>query len=127
MALVLAVSLALVVSSACTAGPTSPAEETSGVEEVDDMVFADHGMKTDTSIASIDIEAIMGGGPAKDGIPALVNPGFVDVGDAQVPADDVMGILLDIDGDVRYYPYNILVWHEVVNDEVGGKPVLVTF
>jgi len=91
------------------------------------MALADQDLATDTSVSSIDIDAIMGGGPAKDGIPALTNPEFVSVDDTQVPADDVQGILLDIDGDVRYYPYNILVWHEVVNDEVGGKPVTVTF
>lgn len=122
--LILTIALMLAVSVACT---TDSAEETSSAEDVDDMALADQGLATDTSISSIDIDAIMGGGPAKDGIPALTNPEFVTVDGSQVPADDVQGILLDIDGDVRYYPYNILVWHEVVNDEVGGKPVTVTF
>ena len=124
MALVIATAVMLTISTACTA---DSAEETSNAEDVDDMAFADRDLATDTSISSIDIDAIMGGGPAKDGIPALTNPEFVSVADTQVPADDVQGILLDIDGEVRYYPYNILVWHEVVNDEVGGKPVTVTF
>ncbi|MCB0089227.1 MAG: DUF3179 domain-containing protein, partial [Caldilineaceae bacterium] len=30
-------------------------------------------------------------------------------------------------GDVRAYPLAILIWHEIVNDEVGGMPVAVTF
>ena len=30
-------------------------------------------------------------------------------------------------GDARAYPLQILVWHELVNDRVGGIPVLVTF
>jgi hypothetical protein len=124
MALILAIAVMLAVSTACTA---DSAEETSNAEDVDDMAFAGQDLATDTSISSIDIDAIMGGGPSKDGIPALTNPEFVTADDAQVPSDDVQGILLDIDGDMRYYPYNILVWHEVVNDEVGGKPVTVTF
>jgi hypothetical protein len=30
-------------------------------------------------------------------------------------------------GEARAYPLQILTWHEIVNDEVGGTPVSVTF
>jgi hypothetical protein len=30
-------------------------------------------------------------------------------------------------GDARAYPLQILIWHEIVNDTVGGIPVTVTF
>ncbi len=30
-------------------------------------------------------------------------------------------------GDVRAYPLQVLLWHEVVNDVVGGEPVAVTY
>ncbi|MGH2602162.1 MAG: DUF3179 domain-containing protein, partial [Dehalococcoidia bacterium] len=30
-------------------------------------------------------------------------------------------------GDARAYPLAILIWHEIVNDTVGGLPVTVTF
>ena len=33
----------------------------------------------------------------------------------------------NINGDVRAYPLQILIWHEVVNDVVGGEPVTVTY
>jgi hypothetical protein len=36
-------------------------------------------------------------------------------------------ILFENDGDARAYPLQILTWHEIVNDEVGGLPVSVTF
>jgi len=36
-------------------------------------------------------------------------------------------IRLQIADDARAYPLQILVWHEIVNDVVGGVPVLVTF
>jgi len=34
---------------------------------------------------------------------------------------------LDVNGDARAYPVQILIWHEIVNDTVGGTPVIVTF
>jgi hypothetical protein len=30
-------------------------------------------------------------------------------------------------GDARAYPLRILIWHEIVNDTVGGVPVVVTY
>jgi Protein of unknown function (DUF3179) len=37
----------------------------------------------------------------------------------------VIGVV--IDGDARAYPLRILIWHEIVNDVVGGVPVAVTY
>ena len=28
---------------------------------------------------------------------------------------------------IKVYPYNILTWHEIVNDEIDGTPIAVTF
>ncbi|HBD83880.1 MAG TPA: hypothetical protein DC056_07730 [Dehalococcoidia bacterium] len=36
-------------------------------------------------------------------------------------------VTLEINGDSQAYPVAILMWHEIVNDEVGGVPVTVTF
>jgi len=70
---------------------------------------------------------IMSGGPPKDGIPALDDPDFVAVADKNLqPREPV--ITLEIEGEVaRAYPIRYLTWHEIVNDEVGGIPVAVTF
>ena len=35
--------------------------------------------------------------------------------------------VVEINGDVRAYPLQIMIWHEVLNDIVGGEPVLVTY
>ncbi|MWG35769.1 DUF3179 domain-containing protein [Halomarina oriensis] len=71
-------------------------------------------------------EHTVSGGPGKDGIPAIDEPRFVD---ATAPAlddgDVVFGV--EIDGDARAYPQDVLVWHEIVNDTVGGRPVSVTY
>ena len=34
---------------------------------------------------------------------------------------------LELNGEVKAYPLSILIWHEIVNDEVGGIPVSVTY
>ena len=36
-------------------------------------------------------------------------------------------ISIDLNGDPRAYPLRILLWHEIVNDTVGGIPVLVSY
>ncbi len=36
-------------------------------------------------------------------------------------------IAFEVDGDARAYPLQIMTWHEIVNDVVGGVPVAVTF
>jgi hypothetical protein len=40
-------------------------------------------------------------------------------------SDLVLGI--NINGDIRAYPLLNLVWHEIVNDKVGGVPVAITY
>ena len=36
-------------------------------------------------------------------------------------------ISLEINGEAKAYPLQILTWHEIVNDELGGVPVTATF
>jgi hypothetical protein len=36
-------------------------------------------------------------------------------------------IVISLAGDARAYPVQILMWHEIANDTVGGVPVSVTF
>lgn len=77
--------------------------------------------------AGIDVGEIRSGGPPRDGIPALTHPKYVDAKKAEFlqPEDRVLGVTLD--GDARAYPLKILSWHELVNDTIGGKPVLVSW
>ena len=76
---------------------------------------------------SIPLNEIHDGGPGIDGIAALTRPRSIAVGAADYMEgdDQVLGIALD--GESRAYPLRILVNHEVVNDTLGGRPVLVTF
>lgn len=64
----------------------------------------------------------------KDAIPALVEPQFVrssEIGNLLAPKDRVLGVYLN--GEAKAYPIRILNWHELVNDEVGGQPILVSW
>ena len=84
-------------------------------------------METDGVKHLIPLDRIKGGGPPKDGIPSIDNPVFADVQSSQFMSDSDTVIGLDINGEVKAYPIFILVWHEIVNDNVGGIPVSVTY
>ncbi len=85
--------------------------------------------KTDFNKTSIDLGEIISGGPSKDGIPSIDAPRFIaaskvshqDLG----PTEPVIGVV--INGKARAYPLRILTWHEIVNDELAGVPITVTF
>ena len=83
---------------------------------------------TDGVKHSIPLEDILDGGPGKDGIPSIDQPKFIGVNEAKsVFKEDGQGLVVSIGSDSRFYPYQILVWHELVNDTVGGTPVLVSY
>ena len=92
-------------------------------------LWEDEWPETDFSQNAIDSwDEIISGGPPKDGIPALSDPEFLPA-DSETrlsPREPV--ITVDIDGaEARAYPIRYLMWHEIVNDEVAGVPVAVTF
>ncbi len=76
---------------------------------------------------TIPTDEIQSGGPPKDGIPALLNPKFVPAKTADFvkKEDRVLGLF--INGEAKAYPIKIMNWHEIVNDSVGGKPVMVSY
>ncbi len=86
---------------------------------------------TDFSKHTVPYSEIRSGGPPKDGIPAIDAPRFVSVEAADSwldPVEPVIQIdLPDLDDTARAYPIQILMWHEIVNDTIGGTPVTVTF
>ena len=83
---------------------------------------------TDFTRSTISFDEIMTGGPPKDGIPSIDNPEFESVADADAwldPREPVQ--VVDLNGDSRAYPVQVMVWHEIVNDTVGGEPLVITF
>lgn len=76
----------------------------------------------------VDPSEIISGGPPPDGIPSIDDPAFVPVAEAgRWLADREAVVFLEIEGDARAYPVQVLMWHEIVNDTVGGVPVSVTY
>lgn len=85
-------------------------------------------LKTNLEKALVPLEEIRAGGPPPDGIPALDRPKFVSVEEAGKWLSDREPVLaIELKGDARAYPLQILIWHEVVNDTVGGIPVAITY
>jgi hypothetical protein len=83
---------------------------------------------TDGTRHTITLDEIISGGPGKDGIPSIDQPTFVSIEAASttVPLDEP-GIGVTLSGEARFYPYSILVWHEIVNDTIAGVPVAITY
>ncbi len=81
----------------------------------------------DLSNTTVPVEEIFSGGPPRDGIPAIDEPRFVTADRAAYLDDSHIVIGLKVNGDAHAYPLRILVWHEIANDVIGGKPVVVTF
>ncbi|MFP4554307.1 MAG: DUF3179 domain-containing protein [Actinomycetota bacterium] len=76
----------------------------------------------------VDPDEIISGGPPPDGIPPIDGPSFVSVEEAdEWIGDDEPVLYLDVNDEVKAYPIQILMWHEIVNDTVGGVPVAVTY
>ncbi len=82
---------------------------------------------TDFTKHSVDFGSIRSGGPPRDGIPPIDDPAFVPVSGASELVPEEPLISLNIAGDARAYPLRVLMWHEIVNDTVGGVPVAVTY
>ncbi len=99
---------------------------------------AEGAFDTDFSRAVVAYQQIISGGPGKDGIPAIDDPSFVSQKEAKEwlapkesvivagyksgePGEKASG------GEVRIYPLQVLMWHEIVNDTIGGVPVAVTY
>jgi hypothetical protein len=119
-----------------TVAPTTPGETpappTSRVPAVgalpDGPSALDH--MTDAAFPEplVDPQRVRSGGPPPDGIPSIDDPRFLPVIDHLdlLPADEPV-VALEVDGDARAYPVRIMIWHEIVNDTVGGVPVSVTY
>ena len=86
------------------------------------------GWRTDFSRHTVPLDQIVAGGPPKDGIPSIDDPRFVPVeqADRWLESDEPV-LVVEANGEVKAYPLQIMVWHEIVNDRIGGVPVAVTY
>ena len=104
---------------ACSSTVIQTGEE----KELEEIVEDD-----DNPMLSVFVSNLRSGGPGKDGIPAIEEPEFVNVSDAEEFIEDKEPVfLVDYNGIVRIYPQNILVWHEIVNDKFEEEHLSITY
>jgi hypothetical protein len=72
-------------------------------------------------------EGIVWGGVAPDAIPAIDNPVFEQASSVDWLDDREAVLVLQLEGEPRAYPVQVLMWHEIVNDVLDGRPVAVTY
>ena len=76
----------------------------------------------------VDPNEIRSGGPPKDGIPSIDDPKFVTVEEADDwILNNELVLAMIYKGVKRVYPLQILVWHEIVNDNIAGDAILITY
>ncbi|MEN3334421.1 MAG: hypothetical protein V7641_3786 [Blastocatellia bacterium] len=84
--------------------------------------------RTNTAKRSINLDDLDSPGMAKDGIPAIDRPNYETIKQAGAWLGEREPVItLQINGVSRAYPMQILIWHEVANEVIGGVPVVVTF
>jgi hypothetical protein len=94
----------------------------------------------DLTTCLVDRDFIAAGGFPKDGLPAMVDPRVFTRAEMEefsrqmrrghqgkylVATDRVIGV--EIGGEARAYPLKVISWHEVINDTLGGVPIVVTY
>ena len=83
--------------------------------------------QTDFNRCTVRLDEIISGGLGKDGIPSIDNPMIIAADRAGDLTPKGPVISLSINGEARAWPLRYLIWHEIVNDELGGVPIAVTY
>ena len=126
LALVLGATL---LAAGCAGGES--AREATGDNPSADLIagevrFDTTGWRTDFSRRAVPLDEFISGGPPRDGIPPIDDPTFVPIG--VEPIEDAEPVISVAAGDsARAYPIRIMIWHEIVNDRIGDRPIAVTF
>ena len=115
MALLRALSIGLILVFIATAAAGSP------------DLWRSEGWKTDFGKNLMPLSEIVSGGVGKDQIPSIDQPKFEKATAISRYGDREPVIELQVGATARAYPLSILTWHEIVNDEVEGRPIAVTY
>ena len=73
--------------------------------------------------STIRLDEVRWGGVLQDGIPPLRGPKMLKVLEATYLKDKAIVFGIEVNGDARAYPKQILAWHEMFVDTVGGVNV----
>ena len=83
--------------------------------------------RPDSKVWLVPSEEVVDAGIGKDGIPSVDAPMFTRVSEVPPYFDDDLVLGVEHDGIVQAYPIPMLNWHEIINDEVNGLPIAVTY
>lgn len=84
--------------------------------------------ETDFRFHTVPYDEVISGGVGRDGIPPIDEPRFVSVADASEWLGDMEPVIaLELNGEAKAYPLQVITWHEIVNDELAGVPVTATY
>jgi hypothetical protein len=72
-------------------------------------------------------EELRSGGPPPDGIPPIDEPKFHRASDVDFLEEAEPVLSIEVDGEARAYPVQVLIWHEIVNDTFDKVPVTITY
>lgn len=92
--------------------------------------FASSNLATNTNIRSIELDEVLSWWPPKDGIPALNEPKFIDINTANnggYLTSTSEWVAVSNNGTSKFYPYQVLNRHEIVNDTIGDQNIAITF
>ncbi len=109
-------------------GDAAPTSETASPGEREETASALDNMR-DPSFPTplIDPDQVLSGGPPPDGIPPIDEPTFETASEIEWLSETEPVLSLTVGGETRAYPIQVMTWHEIVNDTVGGVPVAVTY
>ena len=57
----------------------------------------------------------------------LPNPAYVKANDATFVADTDVVLAIEINGEAAAYPVRLMAYHHLVDDVVGGEPIVATY
>ena len=77
--------------------------------------------------ARIRLAEVVWGGVRVDEIPTLINPDTIPATQAEYLGDGELVFGVAVNGEYRAYPLRIMDWHELLNDEIGGEPVALSY
>lgn len=119
----------VMLTAACSPGPQAPppAPSEDSRTTVDMPSALDDPRHPGFPEPLIDPDDLVSGGPPPDGIPPIDDPKFAPASEIDWLGDDEPVLSLTVGDEARAYPLQVMTWHEIVNDRVGGIPVTVTY
>lgn len=123
------------VAAACADGQSDRVDATEETDEVprrqDNLPQGpsalDNPYSADLPDPLVDTDLIISGGPPPDGIPPIDEPSYTVASEVDFIDDIEPVLVVDVEGETQIFPVQIMTWHELVNTEIGGVPVTVSY